>query len=163
MDENKMVLLAQQLRELTHGICVMGPGPYGIGVSTDSVSPLTAILQLTPDPFVEENFSLPGTQTCTAEMKAFVESQRALQEYLTPEELSDFSRGDDPAARIVAEAILRINDSNPVVTVRECNHAFDILADWEINGQAERSPGEKEFIASLSETPAQKSGIEMTI
>ena len=49
--KNRMVLLAEQLRELTHGICKMAPGPYGIGVSTNAVSPLTAILKLTPEPF----------------------------------------------------------------------------------------------------------------
>ena len=62
---------------------------------------------------------------------------------------------------MVAEAVLRINGSEPVVTVQECNDAFDILADWEINGQSDRSPAEKDFIASLSETPAQKAGMEI--
>ena len=52
---------------------------------------------------------------------------------------------------------------NPVVTVQECNDAFGILADWEINGQGDRSPAEKEFIASLSEAPEHKAGMEMTM
>ena len=81
--KNRMVLLAEQLRELTHGICKMAPGPYGIGVSTNAVSPLTAILKLTPEPFKEGNICLPGNQTCTVEMCAFTEEQRALRTYLT--------------------------------------------------------------------------------
>ena len=161
--KNRMVLLAEQLRELTHGICKMGPGPYGIGVSTNAVSPLTAILLLTPEPFKEGNICLPGNQTCTVEMCAFTEEQRALRTYLTRDELAAFSQGDDPAARIVAEAILRMNDSGPVVTAQECNDAFDILADWEINGQGDPSAAETEFIASLSKTSAPKAGMEMTM
>ncbi len=161
--KNRMVLLAEQLRELTHGICKMGPGPYGIGVSTDAVSPLTAILLLTPNPFEEGDVRLPDDQNCTAEMRAYTKEQMALRTYLTKDELTAFSQGDDPAARIVAEAILRMNESNPVVTVQECNDAFGILADWEINGQGDRSPAEKEFIASLSEAPEHKAGMEMTM
>ena len=161
--KNRMVLLAEQLRELTHGICKMGPGPYGIGVSTDAVSPLTAILLLTPDPFEEGDVRLPDDQNYTAEMCAYTKEQWALRTYLTRDELTAFSQGDDPAARIVAEAILRMNESNPVVTVQECNDAFGILADLEINGQGDRSPAEKEVIASLSEAPEHKAGMEMTM
>ena len=161
--KNRMVLLAEQLRELTHGICKMAPGPYGIGVSTDAASPLTAILLLTPNPFEEGDVRLPDDQNCTAEMRAYTKEQWALRTYLTRDELTAFSQGDDPAARIVAEAILRMNESNPVVTVQECNDAFGILADWEINGQGDPSTAEKEFIASLSKTSAPKAGMEMTM
>ncbi len=157
--KNKMVLLAEQLRELTHGVCIMGPGPYGIGVSTDAASSLKTVLQLMPDPFLEENFGLPGEQECKAEMLGFVGDGGC--EYLSQEELRAISQGDDPAARIVAEAVLRINESEPVVTVRECNDAFDILADWEINGQSDRSPAEQSFISSLSRGPAPQAGMEM--
>ena len=161
--KNRMVLLAEQLRELTHGICKMGPGPYGIGVSTDAVSPLTAILLLTPNPFEEGDVRLPDDQNCTAEMRAYTKEQMALRTYLTKDELTAFSQGDDPAARIVAEAILRMNESGPVVTVQECNDAFGVLADWEISGQSATSPAEKEFIASLSKTSAPKAGMEITM
>lgn len=159
--KNRMVLLAEQLRELTHGVCIMGPGPYGIGVSTDAASSLQTVLQLSPDPFLEENFGIPGEQECKAEIRGFVGDGGCDREYLSQEELREISQGDDSAARMVAEAVLRINGSEPVVTVRECNDAFDILADWEVNGQSERSPAEKDFIASLSETPAQKAGMEI--
>lgn len=162
-NKNRMVLLAEQLRELTHGVCVMGPGPYGIGVSTHEVSPLTAVLQLTPDPFPEENLHFPGDLTCKAEIKVFIEAQRRRQEYLTQEELIGFSQGDHAAARMVAEAALRINASDPVLTVQECNDAFNVLADWHISGQEDRSPAELEFISSLSEEPAPKTGMEMTM
>ena len=96
-------------------------------------------------------------------MRAYTKEQWALRTYLTRDELTAFSQGVDPAARIVAEAILRMNESNPVVTVQECNDAFGILADWEINGQGDRSPAEKDFIASLSEAPEHKAGMEMTM
>ena len=159
--KNKMVLLAEQLRELTHGICTMGPGPYGIGVSTDAASSLRAVLQLSPDPFLEENFGMSGEQECKAEMLGFVGDGGCGREYLSQEELRKISQGDDPAARMVAEAVLRINESKPAVTVRECNDAFDILADWEINGQSGRSPAEQAFISSLTEDTAPKAGMEM--
>ena len=83
------------------------------------------------------------------------------REYLSQEELREISQGDDPAARMVAEAVLRINESKPAVTVRECNDAFGILADWEINGQSSRSPAEQAFISSLTGDPAPKAGMEM--
>ncbi len=159
--KNKMVLLAEQLRELTHGICTMGPGPYGIGVSTDAASSLRAVLQLSPDPFLEENFGMSGEQECKAEMLGFVGDGGCGREYLSQEELREISQGDDPAARMVAEAVLRINESKPTVTVRECNDAFGILADWEINGQSNRSPAEQAFISSLTGDPAPKAGMEM--
>lgn len=159
--KNKMVLLAEQLRELTHGVCIMGPGPYGIGVSTDAASSLRTVLQLSPDPFLEENFGLSGEQECKAEMLGFVGDGGCGREYLSQEELRKISQGDDPAARMVAEAVLRINESKPAVTVRECNDAFDILADWEINGQSDRSPAEQAFISSLTGDPAPKAGMEM--
>jgi len=158
--ENKLVQLSEQLRELTHGICAMGPGPYGIGVSTNAVSPLTAILQLTPDPFSEENDHLPDGQACTAEMRVFVEKRRHLEEYLSQEELVAFSQGDDPAARIVAEAVLQMNAAKTVVTVGECMDAFGILADREISGQSDPSSEERAFIASLS---PREAGHEMTM
>ncbi len=115
--KNRMVLLAEQLRELTHGICKMGPGPYGIGVSTDAASPLTAILLLTPNPFEEGDVRLPDDQNCTAEMRAYTKEQWALRTYLTRDELTAFSQGDDPAARIVAEAILRMNESIAIIRI----------------------------------------------
>ena len=161
--KNRMVLLAEQLRELTHGVCIMGPGPYGIGVSTDAASSLQTVLQLSPDPFLEENFGMPGEQECKAEIRGFVGNGGCDREYLSQEELRELSQGDDPIARMVAEAVLRINGSEPVVTVRECNDAFDILADWEVNGQSERSPAEQAFISSLSGDPAPKAGMEMSM
>lgn len=161
--KNRMVLLAEQLRELTHGVCIMGPGPYGIGVSTDAASSLQTVLQLSPDPFLEENFGMPGEQECKAEIRGFVGNGGCDREYLSQEELRELSQGDDPVARMVAEAVLRINGSEPVVTVRECNDAFDILADWEVNGQSERSPAEQAFISSLSGDPAPKAGMEMSM
>ena len=115
--KNRLVLLAEQLRELTHGVCIMGPGPYGIGVSTDAASSLQTILQLSPNPFLEENFGLPGEQECKAEICGFVGDGGCDREYLSQEELRELSQGDDPAARMVAEAVLRINGSEPVVTV----------------------------------------------
>ena len=161
--KNRMVLLAEQLRELTNGVCIMGPGPYGIGVSTDAASSLQTVLQLSPDPFLEENFGMPGEQECKAEIRGFVGNGGCDREYLSQEELRELSQGDDPIARMVAEAVLRINGSEPVVTVRECNDAFDILADWEVNGQSERSPAEQAFISSLSGDPAPKAGMEMSM
>ena len=161
--KNRMVLLAEQLRELTHGVCIMGPGPYGIGVSTDAASSLQTVLQLSPDPFLEENFGMPGEQECKAEIRGFVGDGGCDREYLSQEELRKLGQGDDPVARMVAEAVLRINGSEPVVTVRECNDAFDILADWEVNGQSERSPAEQAFISSLSGDPAPKAGMEMSM
>lgn len=161
--KNRMVLLTEQLRELTHGICIMGPGPYGIGVSTDNASSLWTVLQLSPDPFLEENFGLPDGQECLAEMLGFIEDGGRFKGYLSQEGLMAISHGDDPAARIVAEAVLRINESKPVITVQECSEAFDILANWEINGQSDRSPAEEAFIASLSDAPAPKTGMEMSM
>lgn len=161
--KNRMVLLAEQLRELTHGVCIMGPGPYGIGVSTDAASSLQTVLQLSPDPFLEENFGMPGEQECKAEIRGFVGDGGCDREYLSQEELRELSQRDDPIARMVAEAVLRINGSESVVTVRECNDAFDILADWEVNGQSERSPAEQAFISSLSGDPAPKAGMEMSM
>ena len=161
--KNRIVLLAEQLRELTHGVCIMGPGPYGIGVSTDAASSLQTVLQLSPDPFLEENFGIPGEQECKAEIRGFVGDGGCDREYLSQEELRELSQGDDPIARMVAEAVLRINGSEPVVTVRECNDAFDILADWEINGQSDRSPAEQAFISSLSGDPTPKAGMEMSM
>ena len=32
--ENRMLRLAEELRTLTMGLCRVGPGPYGFGVST---------------------------------------------------------------------------------------------------------------------------------
>ena len=161
--KNRMVLLAEQLRELTHGVCIMGPGPYGIGVSTDAASSLQTVLQLSPDPFLEENFGIPGEQECKTEIRGFVGDGGCDREYLSQKKLRELSQGDDPIARMVAEAVLRINGSEPVVTVRECNDAFDILADWEVNGQSERSPAEQAFISSLPGLPAPKAGMEMSM
>lgn len=165
MDEvkNKMVLLAEQMRELTHGVCIMGPGPYGLGVSTDAASSLRTVLQLSPDPFLEENFGLPDGQECRAEMLGFIEDGGSSREYLSQDKLRGIRQSGSPAARMVAEAILKINESQPAVTVRECNDAFDILADWEINGQSDRSPAEQAFIDSLSRDPAPKAGMEMSM
>ncbi len=157
--ENKLVRFTEQFRELTRGVCTMGPGPYGIGVSTDTVSPLRAILLLTPDPF-EENSHLPDGQECAAEMRAYVEAHRQLGKYLSQDELLEFSQGDDPAASIVAEAVIRMNETKSVVTVRECLDAFDILADREINDRLERTGEERAFIDSLA---AQKGGHGMTM
>lgn len=106
---------------------------------------------------------MPGGQECQAEMLGYVEDGERFKGYLSQEGLMAFSRGDDPAARIVAEAVLRINESKPVVTVQECNEAFDVLVDWEINEQSDRSPAEKAFIASLSEAPGPTSGMEMSM
>ena len=138
------------------------PAPMGLAYQQTWPPPVTVILQLTPDPFEEGDIRLPGEQTCTAEIRAFTEQQRATRTYLTKEELVAFSQGDHPAARDVAEAVLRMNESDHIVTTQECDDAFGILADWETNGQGDRSPAERDFIASLSDAPQPRAGMEMT-
>ena len=160
---NRMVDLAMQLREWSHGLCIMGSGPYGFGVSTDAISPLKAVLHLTPVPFAETDFQLSEEQVCTAKLLGIVEEGGHIWRYLLPEELLEFCRGGDPAARIVADTLRRINDAQPAVTVGECMDAYDIMADWEIMGTADCSPAEQAFLSALSKASEPRTGMEMTV
>ena len=48
--ENGMLKLAGELRELTSGLCRVGPGPFGFGVHNCRLSRLGCVICLDPDP-----------------------------------------------------------------------------------------------------------------
>lgn len=135
--ENRMLRLAEELRTLTMGLCRVGPGPYGFGVSTSQLSSVGAVICLEPDPYGEE--PLPdGLTEYTATVRP-IDTRREGRSYgrgISDGRLQELAQGGDIATRAAAKGLLQICGKPVVVSAQEGDDAFDAMAYTEASGQA---------------------------
>lgn len=153
-----MLELVDELRQLTQGICRAGAGPYGIGVNTHHASQLQLWIRLTPTPFGDTPLS-PEITECTAEVLGAVGTREMGSEHLPRAQIEQLAREGDPVTRIVADALLKLGTTPISVTVKDCEEAFDVLADNIRYGKDCPTLEEQEKIADLlyqAETAAEQ-------
>lgn len=131
--ENKILELAERMRQLTSGICRVGIGPYGFGVRNDRVSPMGLLVHLSPNPYGDEPLD-PNVKEISVSVSSFLwtEDKRTVP-IETEEAVRMQEESSDPVTRLVASALRELEKAPFAVTIDECDDAFSVLAEKEMN------------------------------
>lgn len=134
-EQNRVIRLAEELRALTLGICRVGPGPYGFGVSTKKISNVGAVVCMDPDPYGEEPLPDSVTEyTLTVRPADHESGSASFGQVISGERLLELAQDGDIATRAVAKGLLQLAGKPVVASKQEDMDAFDRMADDEING-----------------------------
>ena len=138
MEQNRVIRLAEELRALTLGICRVGPGPYGFGVSTKGISKVGAVVCMAPDPYGEEPLPDSVTEyTFTVRPTDHENGSASFGKVISRERLLELAEGGDIVTRAVAKGLLQLAGKPVVASKQEDIDAFDRMADDEINGRGD--------------------------
>lgn len=144
--ENGMLRLA---RELTHGLCRVGPGPFGFGVHNCRLSQLGCVICLDPDPYGD--MELPdGVDEFTVTLKpVYNDYSGRHEESVSGETLLELAENSDPATHMVAQALLKLSETTVTVSSQENNDAFDSMADSELKHGGSLTDAEASSLCGL--------------
>lgn len=125
---NPMLSLRQQIEEKSEGLCNIGPGPGGIGVSNPSGSEVYMLLMFEPKP-VQEGVVFPeSVDGYSVRIAGFDEET---DRELTKEELEQLLKeSQNPTTQKIADTVLALSEPQYIST-EECVNAFRIMADEE--------------------------------
>ena len=127
--ENQMIALANEMHQLSGGMCQAGAGPYGIGVSTDIRSPIGLFFSIEPDPFQDDQLFPDEISEYTVTVAAF---WRDKNECLTPDEMEQLPQSSNPGVQTLTKTLLHLKDKSWTVSSDQYREAFQILADAEL-------------------------------
>lgn len=131
--DNAILELAWQIRNLTLGMCCVGPGPYGFGVGNTNPANIAIVLRTTPDPFEDKTLSLDAKEITMAVEAHFKNNPtKQLDETIVRQLTTD----SDAATHVVAASFVELSKAPIVVSKQECIAAFDYLAQQEITDTA---------------------------
>lgn len=125
---NTLISIGQQIAENTGGLCCIGPGPGGLGVTNPKSSEICLLLVFDPEPVQGDVLFPEFIEGYTVRTAGFeVDTWRELSR----DELQKLSaESKNPATRKIADTVLAL--SNPqYVSTKECVEAFRQLADEE--------------------------------
>ena len=127
--ENKMLKLAEKIRQLTCGMCRVGPGLYGFGVCNVNPARIGIIVHVTPDPYGSELQPNEITEYTATVIGHHKESREALDQ----KEIVRLTGDGDSATRTVAAALLELSKESVLISKQEYDEAFDVMARREMN------------------------------
>lgn len=130
-NENRMLVLASEIRRLTNGMCRVGIGPYGFGVENANPAQIGVAIRLQPDPFGDHPQPLEAGKTYQATVEGFRKDGGSP---LLPEDVTAFMDSSDPATRTIASAIRKLSEETFQMNGEECAEAFGIMAEREMKG-----------------------------
>ena len=135
---NPILSLGQEVFDRTDGMCVIGPGPGGIGVTNPQGSKISLMLLFKPDP-IQDTGNLTDGGTEIEVRVAGYDPNRWCE---LPEDALKAMAEDkeSPVTRKIASAILELSRRKQQVSYEQYNDAFACLADWEL--QQEEGIGE---------------------
>ena len=135
---NPILSLGQEIFDRTDGMCVIGPGPGGIGVTNPQGTKISLMLLFKPDP-IQDTGNLTDGGTEIEVRVAGYDPNRWCE---LPEDALKAMAEDkeSPVTRKIASAILELSRKKQQVSYEQYNDAFACLADWEL--QQEEGIGE---------------------
>lgn len=141
---NPVLSLGQEIFDRTDGMCVIGPGPGGIGVTNPLGSKISLMLLFKPDPIQDAGTLTDGETEIEVRVAGYDPghwnelSENALKAMAEDKE--------SPVTRKIASAVLELSRRKQQISYEQYNDAFACLADWEI--QQEEGIGEAPVLSS---------------
>lgn len=128
---NPMLELADRIAEKTDGLCQVGPGPYGFGVSNQHQSKIGIIIGTDPD-MVQDSTILPAdVEGYEVSVVGFHTDERRI---VSPEEIEAAARdSSDPATQKIALALRELSGEKLWISTKDCSEAFDVMAQREMD------------------------------
>lgn len=130
---NQLLRLAGDIRSRTYGMCRVGPGPYGFGVSNNNPARIGLFLNISPNPYDGQASAVSDSAVLTVTVEAF-EKGTSFDKMLSIEDIRSFRQDKDPATCAVAKAILTISGKPIQISKAEYDEAFHIMACQDMEG-----------------------------
>ena len=137
-NRNEILQLAELIEEKTEGLCRIGTGAGGIGVSTDHQAYFSVYLEFDPPLLQEEELFSKQVEQYQITVCAYDEMDKRM----TIDELEELTKGENPVASKVAKAVLALSKTPLHVSAETCQEAFSVLTDR----QMQEIYGEKEYL-----------------
>lgn len=135
IETNPILSLGQEIFDRTDGMCVIGPGPGGIGVTIPKESKISLLLLFEPYPVYDAGVLPDGKPELEVRVAGFCMGiKRELSEDAVKELMKE---EQDPITRKIASAVLELSGESRKVSYEQYDEAFGVLADWEIGQKDE--------------------------
>jgi hypothetical protein len=142
IETNPILALGKEIFDRTDGMCVIGPGPGGIGVTVPQGSKISLLLLFEPYPVYDAGILPDGKSEIEVRVAGFgMGIKHELSENTVKALMKE---GQDPITRKIASAVLELSGESRKVTRDQYDEAFDVLVDWEM-GQEEENLGQPEL------------------
>lgn len=122
---NIMLDLIEKIQQQTEGMCTVGSGPYGFGITNSNLADISICFHFYPDPIDRETIFPEWLQDYEVRLVAF---GKASQRALGAEEVAALTQDKNTATAKVATLVEELSGQPYHVTREECVDAFDILA-----------------------------------
>ena len=135
IETNPILSLGKEIFDRTDGMCEIGPGPGGIGVTVPQGSKISLLLLFEPYPVYDAGILPDGKSEIEVRVAGFgMGIKRELSEDAVKALMKE---GQDPITRKIASAVLERSGESRKVTRDQYDEAFDVLADWEMGQEDE--------------------------
>lgn len=121
---NIMLDLIEKIQQQTEGMCTVGSGPYGFGITNSNLADIGICFHFNPDPIDRETIFPEWLQDYEVCLVAF---GKASQRALGAEEVAALTQDKNAATAKVATLVEELSGQPYHVTREECVDAFDIL------------------------------------
>ena len=127
---NSILSLGQEIFDRTDGMCVIGSGPGGIGVTNPQGTKISLMLLFKPDPIQDAETLMDGGTEIEVRVAGY-DPNRWCE---LPEDALKAMAEDkeSPVTRKIASAVLGLSGKKVQVSYEQYNEAFESLADWEL-------------------------------
>lgn len=127
---NPLLSLGQEIFTKTDGMCRMGPGPGGIGVTNPQESGICLLLLFEPDPMKDLGELAGGG----SRMEVTVAGYDPVRWRRLPDDAVKEMEGEkeNPITRKIASAARELSGTPRQISYWQYEEAFALLADWEI-------------------------------
>ena len=123
---NPMLSLKQQIEEKSEGLCTIGSGPGGIGVSSPHESEIYMSLIFEPEQ-VQDDVVFPELIEGYFVRAAGFDTET--DQELTKEELEELLKeSQNPITQKIADTVLALSEPQ-YISAEECADAFEIMAE----------------------------------
>lgn len=132
---NPLLSLGQEIFTKTDGMCRMGPGPGGIGVTNSQESGICLVLLFQPDPMKDAG-ALAGSGSGMEITVAGYDPGRWRR--LSDNAVKEMEgEKENSITRKIASAVRELAGMPRQVSYGQYEEAFALLADWELQQEAE--------------------------
>lgn len=137
MKKNPIIRMAEDIERLTNGLCTVGVGPYGFGVSNDNASSVGIMIGEEPRFIPEDNEPLCSTGVLFVQAYLKTEGGAISEEAVR----HIANHPENEATSKICAAVLELAGTKVPVSREEYNEAFGMLADRSISGNTAEKKG----------------------
>ena len=129
LESNPLLALGKVIFDRTDGLCVLGAGPGGIGVTNPKESDISLILIFHPNPWNNDIISPDFVEKCEVSVAAF---QKHEWKRMDLKEVRKYAIAEgNGTTQKIAETVLGLSGNSWCISKENCEEAFDALMEWE--------------------------------